>query len=120
VSRTLREARRLIASLGWAPRALRQTTAGSLSRGPLDVLTAVRIAAGGSALALLGVVDWYALLAPIASVIPSSFAAWEVQPQLDTAAVLSMFDRAIAFATQAETTPDLELLPTLLFPGAPN
>ena len=87
-------------SRSWAPRKADQHRA--FSRGPVDVLTAVRMAFGGHPSAPLELMDCYALLAPIASVLGSSFAAWERRPDTDASQVLAMLDDAIAFAVQAE------------------
>jgi hypothetical protein len=45
------------------------------------------------------------MLAPIASVVGTSFAAWEAQSDLNMHEVLAMMDKAIAFAVQAEHPP---------------
>lgn len=106
VSGTLLAARQLISTRGWAPRSVKGE--GSASRGPVDVLTAVRIAWAGHPNARLDLMDYYALLAPIAFTVGSSFTAWEQLPDLEASDVLAMFDDAIAFAAQAEQpSPDI-------------
>jgi hypothetical protein len=72
------------------------------ARGPVDVITAVRVAFGGHPNAPLELMDYYALLAPIASVLGTSFTTWERQHDVDSSKVLAMMDDAIAFAVEAE------------------
>ena len=81
-SSTLRTARLLIAKRGWGPRTASQHRTGG--RGPVDVVTAIRVAFGGYPNAPLELMDYYALLAPIASVLGRSFATWERQHDVDS------------------------------------
>jgi hypothetical protein len=109
VSATLRKARRVIESRGWAPLRAHDVESTARSRGSVDVLTAIKIAATGDPRVPLDLPDYYALLAPIASVIPAALTTWELQPGLEEGAVLDMMDTAIGFATQAEISHDLEI-----------
>jgi hypothetical protein len=100
ISSTLRMARLLIAKRGWTPRTAHQQRTGA--RDPLGVMTVVRVAFGGHPNAALELMDYYALLAPIVSVLGTSFATWERQHDVDSSKVLAMMDDAIAFAVEAE------------------
>lgn len=113
VSEVLHGARAVVEERGWS--ASSDDDCDLSSGGPVDIQTAIQIAAGVEP-GPLQIMDAYAWLTPIESVVRCPVGKWERQLDLRTRDVLAVLDEAIEFALEAERSPP-ELLQAVSTPS---